>query len=299
MIVKADIELNKQLIVSEDFLNNLGIKSLSWGIKNVGAVLEEAEGDLNNVRLTLYNSKKIGCGITFFNNTEENKVVLSTSLPTTQDDIQFFQEFLTKFLENVQSKQFDMNQKEKTTEDISSLFAKLKQENLKQFQGILKHKHLTFFGAIYPIDIGKMTLLKLQGMKINRAMKYFTKYLDDRQRQEFFYNVPVVYETQHGDVVGVYKIRENIKNIMTLYPHLPHFFEFETEDKEVGRWAVHLYRYKPENVSYEFIGEIDFETFKELAKLNDKIRFDEGHVILDGISEEEMLDFIEKGSKTS
>ncbi len=146
-----------------------------------------------------------------------------------------------------------------------------------------ENTELTLFSVKWPLVMGRN---EAEAFLVEPS--YFSKWMHDKQNVDAHHANPAFYRAPEG-VIGRYAISEEISYILPIKPYVPYGFD----DPDTGElikcddFGMLIYSMKQDNT----IGELEYDDFIKRIKTNhpDKIkRYDGNHLIIEGLSEEEL-----------
>lgn len=147
-----------------------------------------------------------------------------------------------------------------------------------------KHKRLEIHSAMWPLAMG---VEEAQRFADNPAL--FGEWLHEKQSADVYHAPVNFYDTDEG-VCGVFVCVDECTSVYPRKPAVPLFLTDPNTGKplECSKWVVVLV---PQSEK-EQIGEIDFELFVERLGQERITRYDEGHFLMQPLSEQELRNLL-------
>lgn len=220
---------NKGLFKKELKLEDILIDNQSYGIMDENFRLEEGKkGDYT----VIFNKNNICRGYEL--SIKKGEVNLSMPLPTSDDDITFFYEYIKVICQKMNTKVFTRDEEEVSIDRIQEfidLDINTSEQALKQIEENINngtYENMYIFGALNPISLGKKEL-----DKIKCSPKKLGKLLNELQNIDAYYAIPKIYQKPTNELFGTYILTENVLSILPYKPTL-----LTTKDLKIEEWYI-------------------------------------------------------------
>ncbi len=176
------------------------------------------EGQTGNITI-VYHKEKVERGIEL--SLENGKVHLRMSLPTGENEIIFFYDYVKKICELLNTTTFEREEEKSTFEDIPKYIELDKNASvqaLKDMEEKLRDGTYSsmFLYAVYnPITIGTKELSTFK-----QDIKELGVFLEEKQSIDAYYSSPRVYQRPNDTYFGIYTITEEVLSIFPLETNL-------------------------------------------------------------------------------
>lgn len=239
----------------------------------------------NRDNIVLKNKNNLGRG--FFVTIKNKDLYLVLNVPTTNNDIEDFYEFVAKACQYLKTEEFTQDDVVKKIPDIESLKKEITDWNSDYLKSYLSNTEdqIIVFGVNNPIYIPEPTRKTLLSLSGNSLSKAFADYLHERQALDLFYMKPVFYDSKDGKIMGVYPLTETVDYIVPKEPFVPYPATRYLNGAKPESW----------NLSIVFLTEgrdivnVDFNYFIDYISKMDLEDYDNRHWILRNTD----LDFID------
>lgn len=253
------------------------LEGMRYGIMDESYRLEE-EKVLDNT--VIFSDKEIARGYEI--SLEKGEIHLNMPLPTSENDIYFFYEYVKILCEKLKTKVFIREGEKCTFDQIPSFIdmdiktsesaLKLMEENMNKGE----YENMYLFGALNPIAIGKKEIEKIDG-----NVSKLGELLDYLQRRDLYYAAPQIYQRKDGTYFGVYILTEDVPSIFPYQPKL-----LVTDKKiEVSEWNIGFV------VNKEVKGFVSYDDF--LSSVKKEENYDAEHFTIK-MKEKEINELLEK-----
>lgn len=278
MSVVVNIQQNSKKVkkIGLDFLSSwTAYQNQYFGILDQAYVIDSYKGekDIRGQLFVLYSQKKYGRGMSFFVDDQYN-IELVLNYPATKTDIEMFYKFIHDFCKNFG---FDTFLQEGNPYHLDQI-SQLKEEALTFHQDLIGlHPGLTIFGCIYPIVLEEELIKILSTLDKKEAYDYYEEYLDKKQKQDFYYAKPLIYQINEHEYIARYALTENVPSIFPMQECLPFGYDQKLKDK-IKDWNVVLVVDK--NQKLQVWEEIPYSDFCFIIDINHYPKFDASHIII-------------------
>lgn len=229
--MSVNVTIKRKGLLKKDLkIEDVLFDGMRYGIMDEAYRLEEGKVGKYTV---VFQDEKIGRGyeISF----EKGNVNLNMSLPTSEDDIRFFYEYVRKLCDKMHTKEFIREEEKVTFSQVDSFIEmdiQSSEEALKVIEEKIKlekYGNVYLFGAMNPICIGKKEISTIKG-----DIKKLGELMHRLQKMNLYYAKASVYQRKNGVLFGVYVLTENIPSI------LPYQAKLLVTDKEmkVTEWNI-------------------------------------------------------------
>lgn len=257
-------------------LKDLLEDNMRYGIMDEAFRLEEKEVGENTV---IFNSKSIcrGYEISF----SKGNINLKMPLPTSDDDIIFFYQYIKRICKKLNTKTFIRNDFKTSLDEIDT-YIRLDIDTSKKALEMIekeidegKYENMYIFGAVNPVSIGRKEIKEIAG-----DTKKFGNMMNKLQKMDVYYAKANVYKRKNNTYFGVYMITEKIPSVL---PYVPELL-VNKYDLKINDWNIGFVI--DDNVE----GFISYEDFIELV--DEDSNYDAEHFIitLDSNKIKELLD---------
>ena len=255
---------NKKLLKKELKVKDFIFDGMRYGIMDDAYRLDE--GKIGECTI-VFNSKHLCRGYEL--SCSKNCVNLRLLIPTSDEDIRFFYDYVRKICEKLNAKDFLKDGVKVSLEDISThiesdmCFSKNSLHAMGQDVIKDKYKITYLFGVCNPICFGKDELEKV-GDQIDKLGAF----MHELQVQDLYYAKPRVYARNDDTLFGMYVLTEGVKSI---FPDEAKLF-MANEKLKVTDWYVSFV------IDNNVAGTIFYQDFLENVKKNQ--RYDAEHFVL-------------------
>lgn len=211
MAVNIMIE-DKRIISKKYKAEDLIFKEMGYGVADDAFRL--IEGETGEVTI-VYSKEKPERGIEL--SIEKKKIHLRMSLPTGENEIVFFYEYVKKICELLCTNCFEREGECADFSKISTFIewdrnaSKSALEEMEENLDNGTYTSLCLYGVHNPIAIDKNDLLE-----ISKNLKKLGDFLEEKQKIDAYYGCAKVYRKPDGILFGVYTITEEVTSIFPL-----------------------------------------------------------------------------------
>lgn len=210
---------------------------------------------------------------------EKKKVHLRMSLPTGEDEMIFFYEYVKKICELLHATTYEREGEMATLSNIPTFLKYDKRASIRALETMEEnldngtYTSLSIYAVYNPIALGKEDL-----QKIARDTKKLGQFLEEKQKIDAYYGSPKIYTKPDKTIFGIYTITEEIVSI----------FPLDT--------TLIVDNTKTENVYMSFVyddkmqGMIKYQDF--LSNINKNNLYDNSHFLVQ-LKKEEMKKLLE------
>lgn len=214
---------------------------------------------------------------------EKEEILLRLPLPTGEEEIRFFYEYIEKLCKYLKVDTFFRYEEESyfdriedyikwdITASISAISSMRKSIEKKEYE------EMYIFGVLNPIAIGPKELDIIDDNPTKLG-----EFLHDLQSVDAYYAGGKVYERENGTLFGMYVLTENVKSIFPLKPLIMN------DDLKLEEWYV-TFCYD-EDIS----GSISYSDF--LSNVDSSEYYDASHFYIT-LAKEQMVELLEKYKK--
>lgn len=258
VLIKDKRLIRKKLKIEDFILDDMG-----YGIIDNNFRLDE--GKLGN-NIVVFDKKDIVRGFEISLTSEGLSIYMS--LPTSENEIKRFYDYIRKVCAIFHSKNFIRENEESnfsSCDDYIAMDIEASKNAIKDIDDNLrskKYKSMYIFGVYNPIALGKSEI-----DYIDCDIKKFGKLLNKLQSIDAYYATPQIFMKDGSDYLGVFTL---IPNTLTIYPFEPTIFM--NEDIKVSRWEIIIA--SEDKVS----GSIDYQDFLKIIDKN--ILYDSEHFMV-------------------
>lgn len=215
---------------------------------------------------------------------EKEEILLRLPLPTGEEEIRFFYEYVEKLCKHLNVDTFLRYEEISTFDRIEDY---IKWDIVASIQAISsmresiekkEYEEMYIFGVLNPIAIGPKEL-----EFIDDSPKKLGELLHNLQSVDAYYAGAKIYERENGTLFGMYVLTEGIKSILPLKTNL-----FMNEDLKVEDWYI-TFCYD-EDIS----GSISYSDF--LFNVDSSELYDASHFYIT-LEKEQMIELLEKYKK--
>lgn len=251
-------------------------QKLYFGVFNQAYVIENYKGeeDIRNQLFVLYSQNIYVRGMSFI--VQDNyDVEMVLNYPATKTDIEIFYKFIRDYCHNFEYEAFVQEGEVYNLDQINML----KEEAILFNQNLLKDgiEGLTIFGCIYPITLEEKFVNTLKSLSKENAHKLFEEYLDKKQKPDYYFAKPLIYDCKDKKYIARYALTENVPSIFPTYPYLPFGYDQKLK-KDIKSWNIVLV--KNNNESMEVVEEVPFDDFYTIINKEQYPKFDDKHIIV-------------------
>ncbi len=242
--------------------------------------------------LVIYDENRIGRGVVAFSwsGSVRNQIDLRLNSLSTYTDIDMFCEIVKNILCVWKAKKFEWDGVEYTEADLGNLIAEQKNFTLDLLADIDnvgkgRNDYITIPCALINLDLD-IGMLKACGT--SKDEKSYADLLHKLQSPDLYYAVPSIFEHKERkkEFFGNYVITTNTGTIFPVKASVPLMFTNPNTGKalECTDFRVSLFDYDKK----QMIGTLDFDDFIRKADISNCPEFDASHVVLKGMSAEEL-----------
>lgn len=264
------------------------------GIKNHANVFEETDGQEGSY-FTVYRPARIGRGFGVELKNGGRTVSLYLNDPSTDGDISDYYDAVFRIARFLKAKHY-YNQDHEGHSFLSKL-ADEKEQKIASTRSFLKgifgkFDNMTIFGAINPIDLQEQMIMQIRtAVTDEEAMRIYADYLDQKQRQDYYYAKATLYRKGDQDaVLGVYTLTEGA---LSVFPVRPVTDANQTGNVEVSEWRLALVG--EVNGSLGMMGWVGFDQgIAYLQKLPHEV-YDKSHIMVQ-LSHQQIQELLAQGA---
>lgn len=230
------------------------------------------------------NKIKLGRGfIVYF---ENKNLRITLNLPTTNNDIEDYYEFVEKACQYFKVTEFIQDENNEKLFNILQLKNDVKIFNYNYLKSFLKeHTNVIIYGVENPLYMPENIREKLIKLSDESLDKVFSDYLHEKQNLVLFYMKPMFYE-KDGEIMAVYPLTENVDYIVPKKAFIPYLATEYMNGSEPNRWVLSIIF---EN-SQKDIMHLEFNNFTNYLTNLKLDEYDDKHWILKNVNN----DFIDK-----
>ncbi|MBR1413592.1 MAG: DUF4299 family protein [Bacilli bacterium] len=198
---------------------------------------------------------------------KNNTVELIMGLPTSDNDILFFYDYIHKICNKLKAKYFYRDGIKATFDDIDKYITNdinTSNETLIEIKNKMDNKEeesFYLFGALNPISFDKKNLKKIKNC---HDLGVYTNKL---QSMDIYYASPQVYKKSDNTVFGIYVITEDVNSVFPLKPSV-----FMNEEQKVDYWYISFI------VNNKIVGSINYQDF--IKNISTKNKYDAEYFII-------------------
>lgn len=267
---------SKGLFKKELKLEDILLDNQSYGIMEENFRLEEGKsGDYT----VIFNKNNICRGYEL--SIKKGEINLSMPLPTSDDDITFFYEYIKFICQKMNTKVFTRDEEEVSIDRLQEfieLDINTSEQALKQIEENIDngtYENMYIFGALNPVSIGKKEL-----DKIKCSPKKLGKLLNDLQNIDAYYAAPKVYQKSTKELFGIYILTEDVLSILPYKPTL-----LTSNDIKIEEWYIGFV------IDENLAGSISYKDF--ISSVKKEKEYDTEHFILT-LNKEKMQELLKK-----
>lgn len=271
-VFNIKIKLGKKITMN-DIISILGYR---YGVSESDYILTRNKvGDI----MIFYDHTCVGRGVEV--KIDKKNVVVTTLLPATKVDINMTYDIIRKICNYLKTKNFDMNDKKCSLEDIDDLISKDISDSEKVLQeyyskvSLNVHESVCIISALQPVFLGKEEFYEIEN-----SIDNFSNVLHRLQCHRYFYSSKKYYQRNNNTSFSVYYVYENERTIML---EKPIAFNSDVNDIYVCIPDFNLVKYDDfiKNVKYEKYDSnyvVVCLTDKEINKLRNKYIVDSNNI---------------------
>ncbi len=272
-----DVVINSKGLFKKDIqVDDVIFEGMCYGVMDEAYRLEEGIiGDL----MVVFNNNCIGRGYEL--SFSKGKIGLIMPLPTSEDDINFFYEYIRKICMKMKTDKFIRNQEEVKFEQIDTCIENdivASKEALKQIGNDIdngKYENMYLFGAINPIAIGKDELIEIAGSPKNLGIL-----MNRLQQMDIYYAKAKVYKRKNNTYFGVYILTENVPTVL---PYEPKILMMDN-NIEINDWNISFI------INNDLEGSVLYSDFINFIKGYEKYDSEHFIITLDSMVIKKLLD---------
>ncbi|MDM1406004.1 DUF4299 family protein [Myroides marinus] len=249
---------------------------------NSSYVFNELQNDnINGVNLVVKNPDHLGRGFIIY--TKGKELCASLNIPTTNQDINDFFDFVQKACTHFKVDSFTMDdERQIKVNDLESQRQEIATWNIDYLSNQVKELHeneLLFivFGVNNPIYIPASVLEQWSKETPENLETIFSSYLHIKQSEDLYYMKPTFYQ-KNQDILGAYTLTETVDSIVAKQAFVPPITSGLPEGIEPNIWNLGIVRF-PDNAE-PTIDYIPYNTFLEKIKDLNLEEYDQKHWIL-------------------
>lgn len=275
MAVNVTIK-SKGLFKKELKMEDVLLGNMRYGIMDENYRLDEGKVGEYTV---IFNNNHIcrGYEITL----KKGEINLSMPLPTSNEDIEFFYEYIKILCEKMKTKTFIREDEETSFDKIDEFIQFDTDASIRALEQIEEnldngeYANMYIFGARNPISLGKKEL-----SKINKDPKKLGKVMHELQNMDIYYAAPKVFQKNDKTLFGVYTLTENIPSVLPYKANL-----FMNNELKIDEWHIGFV------IEGKLSGIISYNDFIDSIKKDNE--YDSEHFII-SLKRKEMDDLLEK-----
>ena len=266
----------KPLQISDLTMRKYAYGSLDGSWRNTGELVEGYN--------VLYDPNRIGRGIEFsWSNNVKDEIELRVNFISTKYDMDMFYEVIRNILHVWKAKSFDHDGETYHEEDLDELCRLQKELNLKYMSELKQDGVMTIFGAMFPISV---KYEKLANYGITNDEEGYADYLHELQSKDVYYAVPIIFQLNDDEFFGSYSVTATTD---TIFPKQAMNPIMATNPNTGGPLECALFVVTLVSIEKrQAVGRMAFDEFIAKARIMECPEFDETHVFLKGLSEEEI-----------
>lgn len=285
IIIKQKDFFKKSLSLNE--IKKIGGDKYEYGSRDNNSSYIFEEFNSRNVinpssSIVLKNKSKLGRGFIVFDNNKN--LGLTLNVPTTNNDIADFYEFIENACNAFKTTEFIQDNTVVKLSDIKQMQQEIVDWNRNYLKSFLAdHHQIIIYGVENPLYMTEPTrryLIALSDEELDRA---YSDYLDTKQSLDLYYMKPTFY-MKEGDVKAVYALTEGVDYIVPKQVFVPYVSINNLNSAVPKEWILAIvFLDKSKNVSY-----IHFDTFISHISSMNLEEYDDKHWILKGVNQEFM-----------
>ena len=252
-------------------------ENLCFGVLNEACSFDEYEGgeDIRNQLLILFSRKSYGRGMSLTIDDNYN-LELVLNFPATQTDINNFYKIIKNICKKLKTETFLQEETKYKVDKIEELREEAIIGNQDFIKNIIKEE-TTIFGCMYPITIEEEFITKIKTLSKEQAVQYFESYLHEKQKEDYYYAKPMIYQKENGKCFAKYVLTEGVPSIFPLKYYLPFRYN-QNLLNDIEEWSVAIVENNNNNL--ELAADIPFEDFYKLLDVKNFAKFDATHIII-------------------
>ena len=236
---------------------------------------------LDQITLLLYDPNLLSRGFTLEVNKKDTACFLRQTYFCNDNDIYNFFQFIKNLASLLNINEYEKDGELFPIHDIPTQIEKEINFNRHTLIDLLKRfDDDDFPNIIYavknPISIETAVAEKLLQMKEEDVMKYWSNYLHEKQKDDYYYACPSFYhdKTQKDIIFGSYALTENCYSVFPTEPYIPYGYNLKTED--ISNYQISIVDDKDFNV----IAIIPYEDLWKYFPIETLKSYDSRHVYL-------------------
>ncbi|MDM1354690.1 DUF4299 family protein [Myroides marinus] len=237
--------------------------------------------DIDNVNIVVQNPNHYGRGFIIY--TKGKELCTSLNVPTTNQDVNDFFDFVQKACTHFKVDSFTMyEERQIKVNDLESQRQETAAWNIDYLSNQVKELHengLLFivFGVNNPIYIPASILEQWSKETPENLEAIFSSYLHLKQSEDLYYMKPTFYQ-KNQDILGAYTLTETVDSIVAKQAFVPPITSGLPDGIEPNIWNLGIVRF-PDNAE-PTIDYIPYNTFLEKIKDLNLEEYDQKHWIL-------------------
>lgn len=252
--------LFKRNLMFQDILES----NMRYGIMDEAYRLDEGKiGEWT----VIFNTKQICRGYEV--SLKKGEINLRMPLPTSDNDIRYFYEYIKKICAKMNTKEFFREEEKLSFDRIPTCINQDMEASIKALEkieeGLANKEYSSFyiFGAINPIALGEKELKSIAG-----NLQSFGKVLNEMQQKDIYYAKSSIYQRKDETNFGVYVLTEGIPTVLP-FEAKPFIIDNNITVKD---WYIGFV------ISESMAGFIPYKDFIDFAKKDDV--YDSEHFII-------------------
>lgn len=262
-----DLNLLKDWVIKEKLYFGMMNQALAY------QPYQSEEPDIYEKYFVIIDRKLFGRGFEFYVS-EDDHIELTLHAFSTPTDIFIFYKFIRDVCAAYQIDEFEQDGERCFTDELNDLYKKA----IAFHRYLVKEKlnpHVTIFGGIFPIAVEDKLINNIKLLKPSAAHKLYERYLDEKQKMDCYYGVPLLLE--ESSLHARYALIKDVPTILPQKAQLPAALQLKIK-KPVQCWSVLLLKKEGDDLKEE--AELDYEEFFKWIHSVKCPSFDQDHWIV-------------------
>lgn len=243
--------------------------------------------DIDNVNIVVQNPNHYGRGFIIY--TKGKELCASLNVPTTNQDVNDFFDFVQKACTHFKVDSFTMDEERQIkVNDLESQRQETAAWNMDYLSNQVKELHeneLLFivFGVNNPIYI-PASLLEQWSKETPESLEIaFSSYLHLKQKEDLYYMKPIFFQ-KDNNIFGVYSLTVTVDSIIPKQPFVPPVTSALPDGVEPSAWNLSIVRFN--NTTEPDIDYVDYSVLVDKISHLDLEEYDDKHWIIRNPSKE-------------